>query len=92
MIEFLRTQFNNITHINSFVPQKSDWNLDFEVHVTSFAEVNEIIEKIEKQFANVIITPTPLKIIKECKFSFLNHYTSDVIMKNYILEDEEGEC
>lgn len=93
LIEFLRTQFNNITHINSFIPQKSDWNLDFEIHVTSLAEVNEVIEQIEKQFNNIIINPhTPLRIIKECKFSFLTHYTSDVILKNYILEDEQGEC
>ena len=90
LIEYLRTQFNNITHINSFVPQ-SNWNLDFEIHVTSFAEVNGIIEQIEKQFTNVTINATaPLRIIKECKFSFLTHYISDVIIKNYILEDKQG--
>lgn len=92
-IDFIKTRFNNITHINCLMPQNSQWNIDFEIHTNSFAEVNEVIEKIEKRFSNIITnSQSPLKIIRECKFSFLTHYVSDVIMKNYILKDEkEGE-
>lgn len=93
-VDYLKNNFNNITHINSFIPNSSQWNLDFEIHVSSFAEVNEIRERIEQTF-NEIETNPPLKIIKECKFSFLTHSVSDIILNQYVekqlLEGDEYE-
>lgn len=85
-IEYLTKNFNNITHINSLVPNTSQWNLDFEVHVSSLAEVNKVREQIEQAFVGIETNP-PLKIIKECKFSFLTHSVSDLILNNYVIEE-----
>lgn len=88
LIEFLRTCSSNITHINHISPNNSGWNLDFEIHSLSFAEVEELIENIEQKFN----TPNNiLKIIRECKFSFLTHFVLDIIKKYYMIEKEQGE-
>lgn len=81
LIEFLRSSFSNITHINSFIPNNSNMNLDFEVHTLSFAEVNKVIQIITQKFGDIVTGK--LKIIRECKFSFLPHSVSDIIMKKY---------
>lgn len=90
LIEYLRTNFNNITHINSLKSNFSKWNLDFELHVTSYAEINIIISKIMREFNDSITVKETLKIIRECKFTFLPHYVLDIILKNYVLENREG--
>lgn len=91
LIDFLINKFNNITHINYLMPpNNSQWNLDFEVHVSSYVEINKLLEQIEQKFDDIKID-TPLKIIEECKFSFLTHSVSDIILKNYVLENtQEG--
>lgn len=89
LIEFLRTSSNNITHINLMIPHRSKWNLDFEVHSSSFVEVDELLGNIEQKFNTK--NNFYLKIIRECKFSFLTHSVLDIIKKNYIIQDVEGD-
>lgn len=88
LIEFLRSEFNNITHINVLMPSNSQWNLDFELHVLSKAELDIILGQIERKFDS-IKTRSILKIIRECKFSFLTHSVSDIILNNYVLKNCE---
>lgn len=88
LIEFLRSKFNNITHINVLIPSNSQWNLDFELHVLSKAELDIILGQIERKFDS-IKTSSILKIIRECKFSFLTHSVSDIILNNYVLKNCE---
>lgn len=88
-IEFLITNFNNVTHINSLKPYTSDWNLDFEVHVSSNAELEKIYVAIEQNFDDAELKP-PLRIFKECKFSFLPHSVADIILSDYVIEQEES--
>lgn len=56
-------------------------NLDFEVHTLSLAEIDKVIKQITQKFGDVVTGK--LKIIRECKFSFLPHAVSDIIMKKY---------
>lgn len=81
-LELLK-KFENITHINHYIPQDSKCNLDFEAHVSSHSEVYVLLGNLEKQFPQVTFNK-PLKIEKECKFSFLTHSVSDSIFKNFI--------
>ncbi len=89
LIEYLITNFNNVTHINSLKPYTSDWNLDFEVHVSSNAELEKIYEAIEQRFDESKLKPA-LRIFKECKFSFLPHSVADIILSDYVIEQKEG--
>lgn len=89
LIEYLRSSFNNITHINSMIPNDYKWNLDFEVHVLSYADVTILIEQIEKDFSGFVSVEKPLKIIRECKFSFLPHYIADMILNYYVTNNEQ---
>lgn len=89
LINYLRVNFNNVTHINSLIPYNSNnCNLDFEVHVLSLAEVEKIVQEINTEFGEIVTTR--LKIIQECVFSFLPHFVSDVILKKYV-ENNKGE-
>ncbi len=86
MREYLINNFKNITHINSFVDLKSEIDMDFEVHVSSYVEIDNMIEKLNKEFPDSEIE-TPLKIRKEHKYSFFTHYVFDKIYKDYLIKE-----
>lgn len=81
VINCLRT-ISGITHINHFIQQDSKMNLDFEVHVSSYSEIDKILQKLDREFDNLRVSET-LRIKKECKFSFLTYAVSDIIYKKY---------
>lgn len=87
LIEYLKVNFSGVTHINALNASSADWNLDFEVHVQSYSDVNNIISQIENEFDSIDIQK-PLRIVQECKFSFLSEYVSKEIHDYHIINDE----
>lgn len=87
MTQFLISNFSNITHINNYVTLSSKWDMDFEVHVSSYIEIENMLEILNKEFSDSIIE-NPLRIKKEHKFSFFTHYVYDEIYKNHIYEGD----
>ena len=86
LIRYLEDSSINVTHVNYMISNNSKWNLDFEVHSLSNAELEVLIDQIQRKF-NALITTKKIKIIKECKFSFLTHYVLDIIKTKYLLND-----
>ena len=86
-IKYLKDNFNNITHINALISSTSKWNLDFEAHVLSYIDINILIEKIQAEFNKAVRIEKTLRIIRECKFSFMTHFVSDSIFNKFLLKN-----
>ena len=86
LIRYLEDSSINVTHVNYMISNNSKFNFSFEVHSLSNAELEVLIDQIQRKF-NALITTKKIKIIKECKFSFLTHYVLDIIKTKYLLND-----
>ena len=87
--EYLYNSFDSLTHINCFEDRgnSTEYIMDFEIHVKSNFDVENIIRKIGNKYNNLKFKYK--QILQEHKFEFTTNTVLETIFENYIEEKHE---